>query len=100
MAIKKDILEHLLAWRDPKDVFAKDGLLDDLKKAFAERALNAELDDHLEGEAAAGKANRRNGFSRKTVLTEASKLDLRIPRDREGSFDPKLGPRINPQNLQ
>ncbi len=37
MAIKKDILDQLLAGRDPKDVFAKDGLLDDLKKAFAER---------------------------------------------------------------
>lgn len=90
MAIKKDILDQLLAGRDPKDVFAKDGLLDDLKKALAERALNAELDDHLEGEAATGKPNRRNGFSKKTVLTETSKLDLRIPRDREGSFDPKL----------
>lgn len=41
MAIKKDILDQLLAGRDPKDVFAKDGLLDDLKKALAERALNA-----------------------------------------------------------
>lgn len=90
MAIKKDILDQLLAGRDPKDVFAKDGLLDDLKKALAERALNAELDDHLEGDAAAGKPNRRNSFSKKTVLTETSKLDLRIPRDREGSFDPKL----------
>lgn len=90
MAIKKDILDQLLSGRDPKDVFAKDGLLDDLKKSLAERALNAELDDHLEGEAAAGKPNRRNGFSKKTVLTETSKLDLRIPRDREGSFDPKL----------
>lgn len=90
MAIKKDILDQLLSGRDPKDVFAKDGLLDDLKKSLAERALNAELDDHLEGEAAAGNPNRRNGFSKKTVLTETSKLDLRIPRDREGSFDPKL----------
>ena len=90
MAIKKDILDQLLAGRDPKDAFAKDGLLDDLKKALAERVLNAELDDHLDGESAAGKPNRRNGFSKKTVLTETSKLDLRIPRDREGSFDPKL----------
>jgi putative transposase len=90
MAIDKNVLDELLAGRDPKDVFGKDGLLDDLKKALAERVLNAELDDHLESEAAAGKPNRRNGFSRKTVLTETSKLDLRIPRDREGSFDPKL----------
>ncbi len=90
MAIKKDILDHLLAGRDPKDAFAKDGLLDDLKKALAERVLNAERNDHLDSEASSGKPNRRNGFSKKTVLTATSKLDLRLPRDREGSFDPKL----------
>src|SRR5881397_671014 len=59
-------------------------------QALAERVLNAELDDHLDGHAAAGKANHRNGYSKKTVLTENAKLDLRIPRDREGTFDPKL----------
>jgi transposase-like protein len=64
--------------------FAKDALFDELKKALAERVLNAEIDDHLDGEAAAGKRNRRNGYSKKTVLTETSKLGLRIPRDREG----------------
>jgi putative transposase len=48
------------------------------------------LDDHLEGEAAAGKSNHRNGYSKKTVLTETSKIDIKVPRDREGSFDPKL----------
>src|SRR5580700_8474452 len=90
MAIKKDTLDGLLAGRDPQAVFAKDGLFDELKKALAERVLNAEIDDHLEGEAAAGKRNSRNGYSKKRVLTETSKLDLRIPRDREGTFDPKL----------
>ena len=90
MAIKKDTLDQLLAGRDPQDVFAKDGLVDELKKALANRVLSAELDDHLDGEAAAGKPNRRNGYSKKTVLGETSKLELRIPRDREGTFDPKL----------
>ena len=52
--------------------------------------MNAELDDHLEGEAAAGKANHHNGYSKKTVLTETSRIDIKVPRDREGSFDPKL----------
>jgi transposase-like protein len=42
---------------------------------LAERVLNAEVDDHLDGEAAAGKRNSRNGYSKKTVLTETSKLD-------------------------
>ena len=48
------------------------------------------MDDHLKGEAAAGKSNHRNGYSKKTVLTETSKIDIKVPRDREGSFDPKL----------
>ncbi len=90
MAIKKDTLDQLLSGRDPKEVFSKDGLFDELKKALAERVLNAEMDDHLGNEAAAGKANHRNGYSKKTVLTETSKIDIRVPRDREGSFDPKL----------
>ena len=90
MAIKKDTLDDLLAGRDPKAVFSKDGLFDELKKALAERGLNAELDDHLDNEAAEGSQNRRNGSSKKTVLTETAKIDIRIPRDREGTFDPKL----------
>ena len=90
MAIKKDTLDDLLAGRDPKAVFSKDGLFDELKKALAERVLNAELEDHLDNEAAEGSRNRRNGSSKKTVLTETAKIDIRVPRDREGTFDPKL----------
>ena len=90
MAIKKDTLDQLLDGRDPKEVFNKDGLFDELKKALAERVLNAEIDDHFEGEAAEGKKNHRNGYSSKRVITETSKLDIRVPRDREGTFDPKL----------
>ena len=52
MAIKKDTLDDLLAGRDPKAVFSKDGLFDELKKALAERVLNAELDDHLDTQTA------------------------------------------------
>jgi putative transposase len=90
MAIKKDTLAQLLDGRDPQEVFNKDGLFDELKKALAERVLNAEIDDHLDGEAAEGRKNHRNGYSSKRVITETSKLDIRIPRDREGTFDPKL----------
>ena len=43
MAIEKDLLDQLLAGRDPKDVFNKDGLVDELKKALSERILNAEI---------------------------------------------------------
>jgi putative transposase len=90
MAIEKDILDQLLAGRDPRGLFEKDGLFDDLKKALAERVLNAELDEHLEQEAGEGRANRRNGSSKKAVLTETSRLDICVPRDRAGTFDPKL----------
>lgn len=90
MAIEKELLDQLLAGRSPNEIFAKDGLLDDLKKALSERILNTELDEHLESEGAEGKANRRNGHSQKTVLTGTSKMMLSIPRDRSGTFDPKL----------
>ncbi|ESZ12141.1 transposase ISRM3 [Mesorhizobium sp. L48C026A00] len=90
MAIEKELLDQLLAGRDPNEVFAKEGLLDDLKKALSERILNAELDEHLEDESTEGNVNRRNGHSRKSVLTGTSKMTLTIPRDRAGTFDPKL----------
>lgn len=90
MAIEKELLDQLLAGRDPNEVFARDGLLDDLKKALSERILNAELDEHLEDESTEGNANRRNGHSRKSVLTGTLKMTLTIPRDRAGTFDPKL----------
>jgi len=48
MAIDKELLDQLLAGRDPKELFSRDGLLDELKKALSERILDAELDEHLE----------------------------------------------------
>lgn len=90
MAIDKELLDQLLAGRDPEELFAKDGLIDELKKALSERMLSAELDDHLESEAEVGADNRRNGSSKKTMLTGSSKVTLDIPRDRSGTFDPKL----------
>jgi putative transposase len=90
MAIEKDLLDQLLAGRDPKDVFSKDGLVDELKKALSERILNTELDEHLEAENAGGQSNHRNGYSKKSVLTATSKVTLAVPRDRAGTFDPQL----------
>lgn len=90
MAIDKELLDQLLSGRDPEEVFAKDGLLDDLKKALSERIVNAELDEHLGEERTEGWVNRRNGVSKKTVLTGTSNVTLDIQRDRSGTFDPKL----------
>ncbi len=96
MTIKKDTLDQLLAGRDPKEVFNKDGLFDELKKALAERVLNAEIEEHLDGEAGEGRKKSPQWLSSKKVITETSKLDIRIPRDREGTFDPKLIARYQP----
>jgi putative transposase len=88
--IADELLDQLLAGRDPQAALAKDGLIDELKRALTERALNAEMDHHLDGEAAEGRANSRNGYGRKTLLTDDGKLPISIPRDRLATFDPQL----------
>src|ERR687890_1758307 len=82
------LLDQLLAGADPKAALDPGGLLDGLKKALAERALNAEMDHHLAGEGGAG--NSRNGYGGKTVLTDTGRIGLEVPRDRRSSFDPQL----------
>jgi putative transposase len=81
------VLDQLLAGADPKTAFDPNGLIDDLKKALAERVLNAEMDHHLAGEEA---GNRRNGYGRKTVITDTGQIELEVPRDRQARFDPQL----------
>jgi len=81
------VLDQLLAGADPKTVFDPNGLIDDLKKALAERVLNAEMDHHLAGEEP---SNRRNGYGKKTVITDTGQIELEVPRDRQARFDPQL----------
>jgi putative transposase len=88
--IKTELLDELLEGRDPKTVFESEGLLDELKKALAERILSAEMDHHLGQEPEQAAGNHRNGSSPKTVLTDTGKLPLSIPRDRQGRFEPAL----------
>ena len=80
------ILDQLLAGADPKAAFDPDGLIDDLKKALAERVLNAEMDHHLADEEP---GNRRNGYGKKTVITDTGRIELLVPRDRQARFDPQ-----------
>ena len=86
--IPAEILDQLLAGTDAAAALDQGGLLDVLKKALAERALNAEMDYHLGDNEQAG--NSRNGYGRKTVITDTGKIDIAVPRDRSGSFDPQL----------
>ena len=87
-AIPNELLDQLLAGGAASAAFEQGGLLDSLKKALTERALNAEMDHHLAGEDGAG--NMRNGYGRKTVMTDTGKLAIDVPRDRQSSFDPQL----------
>jgi putative transposase len=94
MSIDKDLLDRLMEGRLPGDLFGKTGILSELTKALAERALSTEMDVHLDGErideAPEGQnqaPNRRNGRSQKTVTTDSGKVVLDIPRDRNGTFE-------------
>ena len=86
--IPADLLDQLLAGGDAAAAIQQGGLLDSLKKALAERALNAEMDHHLGHDDQTG--NNRNGYGRKTVVTDTGKIEIEVPRDRQGSFDPQL----------
>lgn len=88
-----ELIDQLLAGcDDPKEILGKKGLLHQLQKKLVERALEAELEHHL-GYAPherTSTANARNGRTKKTVKTGTSELEIEVPRDREGSFEPQL----------
>ena len=91
MTFPPELLDQLLAGREsPEEIFGAEGLFGQLKKALAERALAAELGHHLDQDPT---PNHRNGTSPKTVLTDTGKVPLNIPRDRAGTFEPRLVPK-------
>ena len=73
------------------------GLLPELVKAVLERGLAAELTDHVGYEkgdpAGRGSANSRNGTTPKTLVSEVGPVPLAVPRDRNGTFEPRLVPK-------
>ena len=95
MPVSDQLIDQLLAdYKSPEDLLGEQGLLKQLTKKLAERALEAEMEQHL-GYAkhdAAGKnsGNSRNGKSRKTVRSIHGDIDIETPRDRNGSFEPQL----------
>jgi putative transposase len=86
--IPDEMVDQLLSGTDAGTAFEQGGLLEQLKKALAERALNAEMDHHLAGDGGSG--NSRNGYGRKGVVIGTGRIALEVPRDRQGSFDPQL----------
>ena len=91
------LLDELLEGRSSEEVLGEDGLLDELTKRLMERVLEGELTDHLgyEKHAQEGRdrGNSRNGRTKKRVKTGARDLELEVPRDRDGSFEPQLVPK-------
>jgi len=93
--IPTDLIDSLLAgYQKPEDLIGENGLLKQLTKALVERALEAEMTEHL-GHARHNPVmnptgNTRNGKSQKTLKGDFGELPLEIPRDRHGSFEPQI----------
>ena len=83
--LRPELLEELLTdYEKPEDLLGEEGQFKQLKKALRERALGAELSEHLGyekgGPAGRGTGNSGNGHSDKTVLTEDGEVDLAVQR--------------------
>src|SRR6202041_2082373 len=95
MAIDKKLIDQLLTnYKKPEDIIGENGLLKELTKAILERALAAEMTDHLGYEkhdpAGHHRGNTRNGKSPKTLKGDLGELELETPRDRQATFEPKI----------
>src|SRR5665213_1415082 len=93
MTIKKQLIDELIA-TSGGCLIGPDGLVKELTKALVERMLAGEMNHHLGYEKHAvkghGSGNSRNGISQKTVKGEAGEMTIEVPRDRNGTFEPKL----------
>src|SRR5947209_16401247 len=95
MAIDLKLIDKLLAdYKKPEDIIGENGLLKQLTKALLERAMQAEMTEHLGYEkhdpAGHNSGNSRNGATTKTLKGDFGEMPLETPRDRNGSYDPKI----------
>ena len=98
MALDKDLLDKLIeGYQKPEDLIGENGLLKQLTKGLVERAMNAELTHQLGYEKndpqGRGSGNSRNGKSRKKLKGDFGEIEIEVPRDREGEFEPKIVPK-------
>jgi len=86
--------EKLKNVKSLSDLTGSNGVIQELIKGTVERILKAEQEAHLgyepyrKGELVTD--NARNGFSRKTMKTSSGEVEIEIPRDRKGTFDPQF----------
>lgn len=98
-AVPDEVIDQVMAGVDSGglQLLGPDGVLAELTKRLLDRAMDEELTDHLgyeRGDAGGrGSGNNRNGTSAKTVLTEVGAVEVAVPRDRNGTFDPKIVPK-------
>jgi putative transposase len=95
MEIKPEVLDELLKGiKTQEDLAGPNGLLKAITKALVERMLEGELTHHLGYEkndpAGYGSGNSRNGKTRKTLRSEQGEMEVAVPRDRQGSFEPQV----------
>ena len=98
MSIDKELIDKLIeGYQKPEDIIGENGLLKQLTKAIVERAMQAELTHHIGYEkhdsAGRGGENKRNGRSSKTLKGDFGEVEIEIPRDRQGSFQPQIVPK-------
>ena len=93
--ISNEMIDELLAGASTEqEIAGPGGLLAELTKRLVERAMEVELTDHVgyepHQEPPGGAANQRNGTTPKTLITEHGPVGIETPRDRDGSFQPKI----------
>jgi putative transposase len=94
--VDEQLADQLLgkAQAEEVELLGPDGLLSQVTKAVLERALAEEMTGHLgydkHDPAGRGSGNNRNGTTGKTLLTDIGAVDLAVPRDRNGSFEPQI----------
>lgn len=98
MTINNDLIDQLLKdYKTPEDILGENGLLKQFTKAVLERAMQAELTEHLGYErhdpAGYNSGNSRNGAGKKTLKGDFGELPLEVPRDRRATFEPQIVPK-------
>lgn len=98
MEIKTELIDELLKdYKKPEDIIGEHGLLKQFVKAVLERAMHAELTEHLgypkHAPAGHNSGNSRNGTSSKTVKGDFGEVTIEVPRDRAGTFEPRILPK-------
>src|SRR6478672_2744900 len=87
-------LDELLSGKTTEEIVGPNGLLKQLTKGLVERAMNAEMNHHLGYEkhtaGGRGSGNNRNGKSRKNVQGDFGSVEIEVPRDRNGTYEPML----------